>query len=194
MTELALVPEHLTLAVWVLQTVAHALAGDAVAATEAADQGIAFAASLDDPFRLAYAHLFAAWGAALLDDPERAAAHGDAGVAVAEAAKLPAIVALIEPNRTWAHARLGHDPARWIAASRAVEEALVAAGQRHAVPHGRLLRAEVEALHGDPAAPTTLASARALAEQIGECVYDRQFERVARIVTTTSRVRARSAG
>ena len=184
--ELALVPEHLRLATWVLRTVAHAIAGDVEAATTAADRGVAFAASLDDPFRLAYAHLFAAWGAALLDDPVRAATHGDAGAALAEAAGLPAIVALIEPNRSWAHARLGHDPARWIATGRAVEEALVAAGQRHAVPHGRLLRAEVEALTGDPAAPATLAAARALADEIGECVYGRHLDRVARVVAATT--------
>ncbi len=180
--ELALVPEHLWLTCRILRTIAHALAGDAAASTAAADEGIAFAASLGDPFRLAYAHLFAAWGAALLDDPGRAAALGDVGVRVADDAGLPALTALIEPNRTWGHARTGDDPARWIAASRAVEEALLAAGQRHAVPHGRLLRAEAEALHGDPAAPATLAAARALAEEIGECVYRHQFDRVARVV------------
>ena len=192
--ELALVPEHLTLATSSLRTVAHALDGDGPAAMTAAEHGVAFAVALDDPFRIAYAHLFAAWGAALLDDPERAAAYGDAGVAAAEAAGLPALTALIEPNRTWGHARLGHDPARWIAAGRAVEEALVAAGQRHAVPHGRLLRAEVEALHGDPAAPATLAAARALAEEIGECVYERQFARVGRVVAAAGRPAAGPTG
>lgn len=188
--ELAVVPEHLYLASSILQTAAHALAGDAPAAIASAEQGIAFAVRLEDPFRIAYAHLFAAWAAALLDDPERAAEYGDAGVSIADAAGLPALTALIEPNRSWAHARLGHEPATWIATSRTVEEALLAAGQRHAVPHGRLLRAEVEALHGDQAAPATLAAARALAEEMGECVYERQFGRVEGVIAARADVLA----
>lgn len=184
---LASVPEHLSLSLAVVRALAHALQGDAAASMAAAERGVALAEQRGEAFRIGYSRLFAAWCAAMLDLPAVAAHHADAGVAVCEEAGLPAIVALIEPNRTWAHVRLGEEPGPWIDRARETDAALAAVGQRHAVSHGRLLLAEAEAVAGDPAADATLAAARAIGEEIGELVYTRQFTRVeARLAQRTT--------
>lgn len=180
---LAATPEHLAVAVRISRAIAHALAGEREPAVAAAADAVAVSDAVGDSFRRGYARLFGAWTGALLDDPDLALAHSTTGLALCERAGLQGIAALILPNHVWAAARCGGDAATMAAEGARVDAALVAAGQRHAVPHGRLLLAEVHLLAGDRAgAEHWLAAADTMADEIGEHVYGRTRARVATLV------------
>jgi DNA-binding SARP family transcriptional activator len=180
---LARTPEHLGLSRRVNVAMAHAIAGDVDAALRSGDQAVRYARDAASSFQEAYARLFAAWAAALVDRPVEALAQASAGLVVCDTAGFGSVRALIDPLHAWATARCGSDPAEQAARMTAALEALVDAEHVHAVGHWFGLLAEVHLLAGDPVAARAAGGRSSeLGRVTGERVYDATLARVRDLV------------
>jgi hypothetical protein len=142
---------------------------------------VGFARQLGNPFQQAYAHLFAAWGASLVDRPEVARAHAADGLAVCDRERFVYLRLLLEPIHGWATARCGSDPREQAAVIAEAIDDLVAAGQSHAVGSWLYLLAEVHLMAGDRrAAAAAIDRAEGLGAACGEQVYGALADRVRR--------------
>ena len=176
---LGMTSEHLGVAIRITEALAHALRGEAEPALAAVDEAVAVARTADRPFSEAYARMFGGFASAVLDRPEEARAHGDAGLAICDRLGLDHLANLTIPAHGWACARLGGDADAEVARVGVAIDGLATTGHHHALAQWMLLHAEIRALAGDDdGARDTLAAARALADRIGECVYGPQLARV----------------
>lgn len=168
---LATTPEHLAVAQRVSSAMAYALDGEHDAACQGMDDAVAVARGLNSPFAEAYARMFAAWGASVVDDADVAWEHAEAGMQVCEVAGLGYLATMITPAHAWAAATRGDDAVTAATRLREATGVLAGAGHRHALAFWQLLLADVLALAGDEAASHTVAEqAMALADEIGERV------------------------
>jgi DNA-binding SARP family transcriptional activator len=180
---LARTPEHLGLSRRVTQTLAEALADDPGRTLAAAGEVTSFALGLGNPFQQAYAHLFAAWGASLVDRPETARDQAAAGLALCDRERFRYLRLLLEPEHAWAAARCGADAREQAAVMEQALGALAAAGQSHAVGSWLFLLAEVHLLAGDrTAAATAVERAERLGAACGEQVYGALADRVRQLL------------
>jgi DNA-binding SARP family transcriptional activator len=171
---LAATPEHLGVTVrlaWISALSLTQGRDEVIAATE---EVVAYATRVGRPFPRVAAHLFAAWAAAIVDEPEVTGSHARAGLALCTEFGFRQATLLLTPLDGWATARLGGEPAVEAARIAAATEALDAAGHLHARPSWAVLLAEVRLLAGDVAgAEAAVADARAIVEHTGEHVQDR---------------------
>jgi DNA-binding SARP family transcriptional activator len=180
---LARTPEHLGLSRRVTVTMTEAIAGEVAATLAAAEEMVAFADLLANPFQQAYGHLFAAWGASLVDRHAVARSQAADGLAICDRERFRYLRLLLEPIHGWAAARCGSDAREQVTAIiRAVDD-LAAAGQFHAVGSWLYLLAEVHLLAGDRSAATAAFDrADRLGETCGEQVYGALADRVRRLL------------
>lgn len=165
---LAAAPEHLSVALRTTEAVARHVVADDVGARRAAVDAIDTARSLDSPFAEATAHVRAAWVAALGDDPDAAAEHAGAALALCERERFDDLADVAIPLHAWATARRGGPADQTRRASEAIAR-LRARGQVHLVVQLLRLAAETAAREGhDGDAAAHLAEARALARRTGD--------------------------
>ncbi len=173
-------PEHVSVALRVTEAVTHGIAGNREEALRTGDEAVDVARGAGGGFREAYARLFAAWSAGLVDDPPRVLGHTGPGLATAGSLRLAYLTTLLTPADAWARARLGGPIGEQVSRLTAAADSLRDAGHLHALPQWLLWLADVLGRAGDRAgADQVLVDARDVARTTGEHLYLSRIERLA---------------